>query len=50
VKLYILAGVLVVGMIGYATIEILEKNRSKREKLVQSNRMMDVAMKPLRAN
>lgn len=50
VKLYILAGVLVVGMVGYLTIEILERNRSKREKLDQNNRIMDIAMKPLRAH
>ena len=49
VKLYILAGVLVVGMIGYLTIEILERIRNNREKFDQNNRIMDVAMKPLRA-
>lgn len=50
VKLYILLGVLIVGMMGYLTIEIMERKRDQQEKLVQEKRIMDIAMKPLRSN
>ena len=43
-------GVLIVGMTGYLTIEILERIKNKREKFDQNNRIMDVAKKSTKAN